>query len=342
MVGALLDELGARVLRGGAWSDAEVLDWANRWRATEGHAPVEALASLAALPPVTTDVFRYGAPRALGAAPRVTFRTSGTTAHLRGEHHLTRTDVYRAVALRAFRDLVATRWPVRRLIALVPPPSLVPDSSLSHMLGDFAEALFPGDATRWVVGPSGLDVAALREALDEAGRSGEPTLLFATTLAAFALLGSGEAGGALPEGSVVLTTGGAKSHRRAVDPAAVERELGARFPGAAVGAEYGMTELLSQAYRVGPAPFVFPPWCRVLAMDPARDEPVGVGEVGLLRVIDLANMESAIAVQTADWVECAGPRAFHFRGRASGAVLRGCSVTYEELAGGAVDGGAAP
>jgi hypothetical protein len=338
VVGALLDELGARVLRDDAWSDGEVLEWANRWRRAEGRG---AVASLAALPPVTTDVFRYGAPRALRAAPRVTFRTSGTTAHLRGEHHLTRTDVYRTVALRAFRELIGARWPLRRLVALVPPPSLVPDSSLSHMLGDFAEALFPGDATRWVVGPRGLELGALREALAEAGRSGEPTLLFATTLAAFALLESGgDVGGALPDGSVVLTTGGAKSHRRAVDPAAVERELGARFPGAAVGAEYGMTELLSQAYRVGPAPFVFPPWCRVLAMDPARDEPVGVGEVGLLRVIDLANMESAIAVQTADWVECAGPRAFHFRGRASGAVLRGCSVTYEELAG--EGGGAAP
>ncbi len=281
------------------------------------------------IPVVTSDTFRYRDVVRPGAPdPVVTFRTSGTTRRFRGEHALHRTDVYRASALRCFRSLVLERRPLERMISLVPPLDVRSDSSLAWMLDLFARELFPG-RTSQVVGDDGLDPAAFEAALAGASVSCEPTLLFATTLAASALVDTGLEG-ALPAGSLILTTGGPKRQSGSVDSDTVDDILNTRF-GAAVGSEYGMTELLSQAYRIGDEPFRFPGWCRVIALDPRTGRRAAHGKPGLLRVIDLANADSAIAVQTADLAIVRGDREFTYAGRATGAETRGCSITYDEL-----------
>jgi hypothetical protein len=93
--------------------------------------------------------------------------------------------------------------------------------------------------------------------------------------------------------------------------------------------EYGMTELSSQAYeahREGCAPGVFraPPWMRVTAVDPVALTRVPDGEIGLLRVVDLANVGSAVAIQTSD-LGRVHPDGFEVLGRAPGASPRGCA-----------------
>ncbi|MCB1035813.1 MAG: hypothetical protein KDD47_18470, partial [Acidobacteria bacterium] len=102
--------------------------------------------------------------------------------------------------------------------------------------------------------------------------------------------------------------------------------------------EYGMTELSSQFYSRAleggdPDLFVVPPWTRVHILDPASLEELPEGEVGLVAVLDLANLGSALHVLTED-LGCREEDGFRLRGRASGAELRGCSLTAEELATG--------
>lgn len=317
------------------WSEPAFSQWAARISALQTGREVASIPSrLDALDATSTDTFRYARVATFRPDEAVaTFRTSGTTAGLQGVHELARTDVYEASALTGLRRVLLGQlhtMPLKRLIALVPTRSVAPESSLAFMLDSFAKHVFPGRA-EFVLGDEGIELPRLERALDDAVRSDEATLLFTTTLAAAALLDS-ELRAALPPGSLILTTGGAKGRWASVDPVLVDAELASRFA-AAVGAEYGMTELLSQAYRVGDDVFVLPPWCRVLAIDPRTSKPTATGQPGLLRFIDLANVQSALAVQTADLGTTTDGCRFRLLGRAKGAPLRGCSVAFEDLVG---------
>ena len=76
--------------------------------------------------------------------------------------------------------------------------------------------------------------------------------------------------------------------------------------------------------------FVPPPWLRVVAVDPDTLVPLASGQTGILRFEDLANVDGAIAIQTAD-LGRAGPRGVEWLGRVTGAPPRGCSLAIDEL-----------
>ena len=82
--------------------------------------------------------------------------------------------------------------------------------------------------------------------------------------------------------------------------------------------------------RAASGVYVEPPWARVVAVDPVTLEPVADGAIGLARIEDLANVDSAFAVQTQDRVRrVAG--GFELLGRAPGAAPRGCSIAIDEM-----------
>ncbi|MBN1944936.1 MAG: hypothetical protein JW797_04630 [Bradymonadales bacterium] len=337
----LLDELCQEIRESGSapvWPDDRFFSWADRISRLQAHLdplrrePVPAdLVSLEQLPCVTTDAFRYARIATFPASKAVAarFLTSGTTALHRGAHLLYRTDIYDCAALAAFKLLVLSRRQPARLISLVPPHQAAPESSLSYMVDRFARICFPR-STDCVIDHDGLRVDWLASALTKAEKEGVPALVFSTTLAAQAMVDTGMTA-QLPPGSLLMTTGGAKGHRGSVNPDEVDRILQERLGGPQTGSEYGMTELLSQAYRFGGEPYQLPPWCRVLAFDPTSGRPSPHGKPGLLRFIDLANIQSAIAIQTADLGNTASDQSFFLVGRMAGAQARGCSLTYEEL-----------
>ena len=136
---------------------------------------------------------------------------------------------------------------------------------------------------------------------------------------------------ALPEGSIVMITGGFKGRREEVDTAQLHGELRERLPGARVVGEYGMSELGSQLWA-SPASsrFVPPPWMRVLAVDPWTGEPQ---TSGILRFFDLANLHTVLAIETADVGTVHPDGSLSLQGRLPGARPRGCSLTVEETHG---------
>ncbi len=90
-----------------------------------------------------------------------------------------------------------------------------------------------------------------------------------------------------------------------------------------------MCELSSQAYARGPQGMHRPPpWARVLVVDPGTGQEVAVGEIGLVRWIDLANVDSVLAIQTLDQA-VREEDGFYLIGRLSQAEPRGCSLTAE-------------
>jgi hypothetical protein len=310
--------------------------------------------SAAAIPAVPADVFRLTRLAAHSPEADVAlFRTSGTTQGARGEHPLRTTKTYALGALSWGARLLWPDGPQLGAIVLTPTRAAQPDSSLGFMLDHFARTLDgpsafhvhldATDATR----EAHLDLDGIAHATARARESARPAIVLATSFALVHLL---EQRGArdlrLPPGSRVMQTGGFKGRSREVAPDELRGLLVDAFavPPAHVVGEYGMTELGSQLYEgtlaaalAGrPAPphgvYLAPPWLRVSAVDPVSLEPVAPGEVGIARFVDLANVDSVVAVQTADRIRVT-PDGVELLGRLPGAPPRGCSIAADEMLG---------
>jgi hypothetical protein len=299
-----------------------------------------------AIPALPTDVFRWAR---IAAHPphedcRV-FRTSGTSQgrEARGEHPMRTTATYELAALRWGAPML---WPDNLefyVVVLAPSAEEVPDSSLSFMIDKFVEAV--GRYSRYVIRTSGLDLDQLERAIGDASFLEVPVLVLGTSFAFVHLIDRG--GGRnlrLPPKSRLMQTGGFKGRSREVSPEELRQQMSTIFglPSTHVVGEYGMTELSSQLYEGTLAAalgmraegkhgvYVAPPWLSVAAADPVTLEALPAGETGILRFVDLANVDSAVAVQTMDLgrVTDAG---VELLGRAPGAMLRGCSLAVEDL-----------
>jgi hypothetical protein len=284
-------------------------------RAFVGNAPLPA--RWEDIPAVPVSLFRDLALTSFDPAETaVVFRTSGTTSGRRGTVRLRDTELY---------DLGA-RLHAERIVGPIPARGLflhpdLEDSSLAHMCRRFVR-----DAV-WFADRGGFDRARATEAL-HAVRS-EPVFVAGTALAFHDLLELDAGPFVLPRGSLVMVTGGYKGQVRGVPEGELAPAAQSAFPGAQVVAEYGMTELSSQLWAtpIG-SRFRAPPWLGVRVVDPWTGEPT---EQGLLRFYDLANVDTVLAIETADVGRLLPSGEVELFGRLPGAEPRGCSLTIEEL-----------
>ncbi len=251
----------------------------------------------------------------------VTFLTSGTTGETRGEHHFADTALYESSILAGWQRLRLPRLPA---VFLAQPPDEVPDSSLTHMFGVLA-----GRAT----GRAVFDMRAGAGALRKLAARG-PCAVFGTALAFLALFERmGTERVRLPRGSFAFETGGYKGSGRDIAKAELYAKflthLGLRAD--SVWNEYGMTELSSQAYTRGLGrPHTAPPWLRALVVNPETGMEVPPDSSGVLRLFDIANVGSVLAIQTAD-LAVRRADGFELLGRDPAAVPRGCSRRADEI-----------
>lgn len=282
-----------------------------------------------------TDVFRFTRVASFPEEQDTrVFRTSGTTSGQRGAHPFRDLSLYDRAARAAAKHALFPDVDRLRLVVLAAHPDDAPDSSLSYMLGRFAEWFGDGDA-RWVWS-DGLALEALTQALRDA--TGPVALLGTSFAFVHAEDALGDARFALPVGSRVMQTGGFKGRSREVAPDALRAQIAARYgvPESHVVAEYGMTELSSQMYertlrdaiegRAAERRYWVPGWVRVRAVDPDTLRPVD-GQ-GVLRIDDAANLDSVSAIQTSDLARVHD--GLTLIGRAPGATPRGCSLAIEE------------
>jgi hypothetical protein len=177
-----------------------------------------------------------------------------------------------------------------------------------------------------------LDEAVL--ALGQAQDAGRPVLMLGTAFLFVRLLDHLKEIGfcfELPSGTRLMETGGYKGRSRVLLRDEL-RDMITRYLGVLpshVVSEYGMTELGSQAYdrqAGGPAGwFRFPHWARVKIVSPETGSEMAEGQIGLLTVVDLTNMHSAIAVQTED-LGIRRADGFELAGRAARSEPRGCAL----------------
>jgi hypothetical protein len=325
---------------------ASVRDYQRRWvppyaSFLEQQTLRDAASVVDMLPALPTDAFRFARISSLAQAEvERTFQSSGTTSDARSQHVFQDLTLYDLAAERAARDLLFPDLPRMRLVILAPTAEAMPSSSLSYMLSRFV-TWFGTDASEHVFPDSGAEVQALLDALS---RCDGPVALLGTSFAfVHAMDALGNQRFSLPPGSRIMQTGGFKGRSREVAPDAMRAALSLTFgvPEPFIVAEYGMTELSSQLYEstlrdavlglpMGPRRLLSPAWLRAAAIHPESLLPVAEGELGLVRLDDLANLDSVAAIQTADLARPTSD-GLVLQGRAQGAVARGCSITADQL-----------
>jgi len=281
----------------------------------------EAVGRLEAIPFLPIEFFKTHEVRTCPAEwdPQETFLSSGTTLQQRSRHLLRDPALYRQNAARIFEQYYGplTGW---TFLALLPSYLEQGQSSLVAMVDYFARQSGQTQHAFFL-----HDHAALRAALTQAQQSGRRIMLFGVS---YALLDLAAEVGPAPElqGLTVLETGGMKGRRREMIREELHHELQQAFGPAGIHSEYGMTELLSQAYSLGDGRFHCPASLRVLLRDPS--DPFAVGGSrgdGAINVIDLANIDSCAFIETKDLARMHPDGSFEVLGRMDNSDVRGCN-----------------
>lgn len=283
-----------------------------------GTGPVARSADIPCLP---ITLFRSHRVLTDGLEPAVAFTSSGTTGAATSTHLVPWPDLYERSFLTSFTAVHGppSRW---RILALLPAYLERQGSSLVFM----AERLIAasGDAL------SGFylhDLERLAETLRRSEAEAKPTLLLGVT---FALLDLAERFPMPLRHTIIMETGGMKGRRPEIVREEVHAILKRAFHVPAIHSEYGMTELLSQAWSTGDGLYRCPPWMQVRIRevnDPFASVPVG--RTGGIDVIDLANAASCPFISTQDLGRMRADGAFEVLGRFDNSDARGCNLLLE-------------
>jgi phenylacetate-coenzyme A ligase PaaK-like adenylate-forming protein len=247
----------------------------------------------------------------------VTFTSSGTTGMNRSRHVVTDPAVYRESFTRGFRIFFGDPSEVV-ILALLPSYLERDGSSLIYMVKSLITMSHYGGGFYLD------DYDRLLSDLERLRRDGRKVILLGVTYALLDLAGRGQYD---LSGVTVMETGGMKGHGREMVRDEVHSILCHAFNVKSIASEYGMTELLSQAWSYGEGLFRTPPWMRIMIRDiydPLSFTPTG--ERGGVSVIDLANINSCSFIATADLGIMHGDRHFEITGRYDNSDIRGCNL----------------
>ena len=282
-----------------------------------GRTPERVLA-VSQIPYLPISFFKTHQVLRAGADTSHYFTSSATTGMVPSKHYVPRLDVYE----KSFRQGWELFYgPVENYCVLALLPSYLErtGSSLVYMAQDMIQRSGHPKSGFY------LDqFKELSETLLALEASQTPTLLLGVT---FALLDFAAQYPMALKHTIVMETGGMKGRGREMIREEVHQKLSEAWGGAAIHSEYGMTELLSQAYSLGGGVFSCPPWMRVNIRD--TEDPLTrlpEGQSGGIDIIDLANVDSCSFISTQDLGRATGPGQFKVLGRFDHAEIRGCNL----------------
>ncbi len=255
---------------------------------------VEKIDEMSKIPFIPIEFFRTHRIYCGNTQEELTFSSSGTTGADTSHHYVASAQLYEQSFMAGFRQFLGDPSGYK-LITLL--PSYRPGSSLLYMIDHLQRHC-----------------------------TGQRVLLWGVTFALLEAARSGELG-MLPEGSIVLETGGMKGRKEEITIEELHRELCQGFGVERVASEYGMCELLSQAYAAEGG--VFTPSRTMMAMGRNLTNPLQSAQCGLecgLNVIDLANRHSCSFIATGDKGVIYENGTFRVLGRIQGEILRGCNM----------------
>lgn len=280
--------------------------------------PASAVRQIEDIPFLPIGLFRNHRVLLDGLAPALSFTSSGTTGAVTSTHEVPWPALYERSFLTSFSAAYGPpdRW---RILALLPAYLERSGSSLVYM----AEKLIAASGDP-LSGTYLYQYDKLAQVLQQSEAEQKPTLLLGVT---FALLDLAERFPMPLLHTVIMETGGMKGRRPEIVREELHAALHRAFGVPAVHSEYGMTELLSQAWSQGDGLFRCPPWMRVLARDvndPFTRPPAG--RTGGIDVIDLCNIASCPFISTQDLGRVHSDGSFEVLGRFDHSDVRGCNL----------------
>jgi hypothetical protein len=250
--------------------------------------------------------------------PEMVFMSSGTSGMERSRHYISDLSVYRRSLIKSFTLFYGLPGEYK-IMGLVPDPVKNPDSSLAFMVNLLMETAHPGEKYFFLD-----DFFTLHEKLLVFGKSQIKTILIGLTAA---LMDFSEQFPSVCPDLIVMETGGMKGKRKELIREELHVLLCERFGVTEIHSEYGMTELLAQAYSNGSGLFSSPPWMKVLIRD--TNDPLTLlnpGQTGGINVIDLANINSCPFIATQDLGKLHKNHQFETLGRFDYSDVRGCNL----------------
>ena len=249
--------------------------------------------------------------------PSFVFESSGTTTSINSKHFVKDLEDYKQSFNQAFQQFYgnANDWCI---IGLLPSYLERNNSSLVMMVDDLIKQSNHPKSGFYL-----NDFHSLKNTLEQLEAAQQKTLLIGVT---FALLDFAEQLPMQLKHTTIMETGGMKGRKKETTRTEVHQILQQAFDLPMIHSEYGMTELLSQAYAKQDGKFVCPPWMKVLVRD--EDDPLLVKESGrgCLNIIDLANQFSCSFIATDDVGIVYEDGTFEVHGRLDNSDIRGCSL----------------
>jgi phenylacetate-coenzyme A ligase PaaK-like adenylate-forming protein len=252
----------------------------------------------------------------------IIFESSGTTGFTPGRHFVCDLKLYEHSFLKAFRLFYGDPG-AYLIIALLPSYTERAGSSLVYMADKLIKkSHHPG---------SGFYKVKTDDILNAIAKGRKEGLRILLLGVSFALLDLAENGPADLSGVIIMETGGMKGRRKELTRSELHHILKEKLNVSSIHSEYGMTELMSQAYSADKGLFYTPPWMQIVIRDP--HDPLCLykqyGKSGGINIIDLANLNSCSFISTGDLGKLHEDGGFEVLGRFDNSDIRGCNLMAE-------------
>ncbi|MGC4040615.1 MAG: acyl transferase [Flavobacterium sp.] len=279
---------------------------------------VQKVKSLQQIPFLPIQFFKSHDVVSNNDAVQETFTSSGTTGMVTSRHLVTDPSLYEQSYRLAFSEFYGNIEDYA-VLALLPSYLERSGSSLIYMVKDLIE-LSNNENSGFYLNNYDELIAKLTE-LDRAGQN---VILIGVT---YALLDLVEKQKFSLKNTIIMETGGMKGKRREMIREELHEILCGGFGVQSIHSEYGMTELLSQAYSLGNGIFECPAWMQILIRDTEDALTyVDYGKTGGVNVIDLANINSCSFIATQDLGKKYPNNSFEVLGRFDNSDIRGCNL----------------
>ncbi len=270
------------------------------------------------IPFLPIEFFRLKQVLSAAKTPSIVFRSSGTTSTNPSRHYVSEISLYQHSFRTGFKLFYGD---VQEYCILALLPSYVEreGSSLVYMVNDLIQQSGHPESGFYLD-----DLEVLAKKLLRLDSQGVKVLLIGVS---FALLDMAEANTFQLKNTVIMETGGMKGRRKELIREELHERLKLGFGIDTVHSEYGMTELLSQAYSKGRGIFYTPPWMKIMIRD--TEDPLSwhsKERSGGINIIDLANFYSCSFIATQDLGKIREDNGFEILGRFDHSDVRGCNL----------------
>lgn len=271
--------------------------------------------SLSQIPFLPVEFFKNHAIKSGEWKEEKIFKSSGTTKTGRSQHFVKDLDFYRSTSAKSFERVYGPLKNIQ-LLALLPSYQEQGDSSLIEMVDHFLKSTLPD---------SGYILTQKRMDLEKALK--DSSIRKVLMGVSYSLLDLAETTPHPLENVKIMETGGMKGRRKELTRAELHKTLKEAFDQPSIHSEYGMTELMSQAYGEN-GHFQFPKWAKVLIRDINDPFSYQKKKTGGINVIDLANVDTCSFIETKDLGRVTADT-FEVLGRFDNSDVRGCNLLIQ-------------